>query len=64
MDPVGIVYSTEQGDFLYVSKVIDSKLWVGQGPSVFGAVTDRVICLDRETAKALINILAAEAYAD
>jgi len=64
MDPVGIVYSTPQGDYLYVSKFLNGILWIGQGDSSQDAVSERSVKLDRETAKALANILNEEAHAD
>ena len=63
MDPVGIVYSTEQNDFLYVSKFSDGVLWIGQGDSPRDAVMERSVRLDRKTAKALAIILFEEAQA-
>ena len=64
MDLVGIVYSTPQGDYLYLTKLSTGALWIGQGECATDAVTERSICLDRETAKALANILNEEAHAD
>jgi len=64
MTPVGIVYSTEQEDYLYVTKLSTGSIWIGQGNCPTDAVTERSIYLDRKTAKALAKILAEEAQTD
>ena len=64
MDPVGIVYSTEMDDYLYVSKFSNEAIWIGQGDCVADAVTELTIRLDRKTAIALANLLNEEAHAD
>ena len=62
MDPVGVVYKIGDEDYLYVSKLLDGQLLIGQGCLPKYAVADEALVLDRSAAKALANILTEEVY--